>query len=101
MLVLQRKEGESIIIGNDTRVTILAVEGSRVRIAIEAPKEIPIFRKELLEAAEENKAASDHSEAVPTHLLGVVRRDVEKYEKRKQKYFNKVKPAEKLNETSK
>lgn len=84
MLVLQRKEGESIIIGNEIRVTVLAMEGSRVRLAIEAPKEIPIFRTELLVAAEENKAASNHVDMVPSHLLGVVRRDVDKYERRKQ-----------------
>jgi carbon storage regulator len=47
MLVLSRKRGEEIVIGNGTTVTVLAVEGGRVKIGITAPAEVPVRRKEL------------------------------------------------------
>lgn len=49
MLVLSRKKGEALSIGPNITVEILGVEGDRVRIGISAPKEVRIFRKELLE----------------------------------------------------
>ncbi len=70
MLVLQRKVGESILIGEETTVTILAVEGGRVRVAVEAPKSITILRSELKVAAEENLAAAQESAESPMELLG-------------------------------
>ncbi len=50
MLVLSRKKNESITIGENIRVMIIDVHGDRVRIGIEAPKDIPVHRKEILEA---------------------------------------------------
>lgn len=49
MLVLSRKKGEQLAIGSDIVIEILGVEGDRVRVGIDAPKEIRIFRKELLD----------------------------------------------------
>ena len=58
MLVLSRKTGEAITIDQDVVIEILAVEGDRVRVGIQAPREIRIFRKELLdETTEINRAA--------------------------------------------
>jgi carbon storage regulator len=51
MLVLTRKLDESIVIGEHITVTILKVHGDRVRLGIEAPKEVPIKREELVGAA--------------------------------------------------
>lgn len=48
MLVLTRKENESLMIGEDIKLTILAVKGGQVRVGIDAPKEVPIQRQELL-----------------------------------------------------
>jgi len=48
MLVLTRKENESLIIGDNIKLTILAVKGGQVRVGIEAPIEVPIHRTELL-----------------------------------------------------
>lgn len=47
MLVLSRKPGETVLIGQDVRVTVAEVRGQRVRLAIEAPRHVPIFRQEL------------------------------------------------------
>jgi carbon storage regulator len=49
MLVLRRKVGESLTIAKDITITVLAVEGDRVKIGIEAPSHIDIVRSELLE----------------------------------------------------
>lgn len=49
MLVLSRKPGECIYIGNDISVTIVRIDGRQVRVMIDAPKEIPIVREELLQ----------------------------------------------------
>ena len=61
MLILQRKTGESIRIGNDIRITVTDTSGDKVKLAIEAPKYIPIAREELVEAAKNNKEAAAFS----------------------------------------
>ncbi|MBG9544723.1 carbon storage regulator [Cytobacillus firmus] len=59
MLVLSRKKGESIKIGDDIEITIIATANDQVKIGITAPKNIEILRKELFEETQdENKAAS-------------------------------------------
>lgn len=50
MLVLSRKINETIMIGDDVRVTILSVDGDKIKIGIDAPKTTKIFREELLTA---------------------------------------------------
>ncbi len=47
MLILTRKIGETLIIKNDIIITILSIKGNQIRIGIEAPKDIPIYRKEI------------------------------------------------------
>jgi carbon storage regulator len=47
MLVLTRKSNQSIMIGDDIEVSVLSVTGEKVRIGIQAPKEIPVFRTEI------------------------------------------------------
>ncbi|GAB5046982.1 carbon storage regulator CsrA [Thermodesulfovibrio sp. TK110] len=54
MLVLTRKTGQSIRIGDNVVIKIIDVDGSQVRIGIEAPKGIPIFREELYEKLKES-----------------------------------------------
>lgn len=48
MLVLSRKVGEKIVIGNNILVTVIEVIGDRVRLGIDAPRDLPILRQELL-----------------------------------------------------
>lgn len=65
MLVLTRKTNQSIMIGDETEVTILSVSGDKVRIGIDAPREIAVFRKEVYEAIDEG-GAGNPVEAVPS-----------------------------------
>lgn len=59
MLIITRKKGESLMIGDDIEITISKIEDGSVKIGINAPKDVTILRKELYEAVEEeNKEAS-------------------------------------------
>ncbi|MNW26090.1 hypothetical protein D3C74_28510 [compost metagenome] len=54
MLVLTRKKGESIVIQNDIVLTVLAVEGDTIKIGIQAPRNVDIYRKEIFDAIQQN-----------------------------------------------
>lgn len=65
MLILSRKINEKICIGNDITLTIIEVRGDQVKIGVDAPKEVKVFREEVLQAIqEENKAASTSGENI-------------------------------------
>lgn len=72
MLILQRKAGESLFIGDEIEVSVLSVEAGRVRLAIEAPKSVSILRSELKNAAATNREAADEA-APPLSLLDALR----------------------------
>jgi carbon storage regulator len=57
MLVLTRKSNQSIMIGDDIEVSVLSVMGEKVRIGIAAPREIPVFRKEVYLEIQQDRAA--------------------------------------------
>ncbi|MDD6192966.1 MAG: carbon storage regulator CsrA [Lachnospiraceae bacterium] len=58
MLALTRKKGESLVINNNIEVTVLEIRGDQVKIGISAPKDVPIYRKEVyLQIQEETKEA--------------------------------------------
>ena len=58
MLALTRKKGESLVINNNVEITVLEIRGDQIKIGINAPKDVPIYRKEVyLQIQEENKAA--------------------------------------------
>ncbi len=63
MLILTRKQGESFFLGEDIEISITEINGDKVRIAIDAPRDIKILRKELKDASETNieAATSDTS----------------------------------------
>ena len=58
MLVLSRKCHDSIHIGSDIVVTVLAIRGNRVRLHVEAPRDVPVLRSELLERPEGDSDAA-------------------------------------------
>jgi carbon storage regulator len=62
MLVLSRKRGESIVIGNGITITVVDVKGNRVRLAFNAPAEVPIHRKEIQDRIEAGLAAVRYAE---------------------------------------
>jgi carbon storage regulator len=59
MLVLTRKGNQSIMIGDDIEVSVLAIMGEKVRIGIEAPRTVPVFRKEVYLEIQEGREAGD------------------------------------------
>lgn len=62
MLALSRKKGEAIIVNNNIEITILEVKGEQVKIGITAPKEVPVYRKEVyLQIQEANREAMEVS----------------------------------------
>lgn len=79
MLILKRKKNESILIGNDIRITILECSSGEVRLAINAPKHLSILREELSEAESLNKAATmpdaQSLQAVTAALLPYLRKE--------------------------
>ena len=57
MLELTRRKGEALVINNNIELTILDIKGDQVKVGISAPREIPVYRKEVyLQIQEENKA---------------------------------------------
>ncbi|MBW3658967.1 MAG: carbon storage regulator CsrA, partial [Actinobacteria bacterium] len=58
MLVLTRRAGESIVIGNDVTVTVLEVRGDQIRLGIDAPRDVQIHREEIyVQVQQENRGA--------------------------------------------
>lgn len=58
MLALSRKKNEALVINNNIEITVLEIKGEQVKIGISAPKEVPIYRKEVyLQIQEANKEA--------------------------------------------
>ena len=66
MLVLTRKSNQSIMIGDDIEISVLSIMGEKVRIGIQAPRDIPVFRKEVyLEIQNERDAETAGADAAP------------------------------------
>jgi carbon storage regulator len=68
MLVLTRKSNQSIMIGDDIEVSVLAIMGEKVRIGIEAPRSVPVFRKEVYLEIQQERANEDDRERVDQAL---------------------------------
>ena len=59
MLILTRRVGESLMIGDDVTITVLGVKGNQVRVGVKAPKEVAVHREEILNRIEEASAESE------------------------------------------
>ncbi|MBE5876007.1 MAG: carbon storage regulator CsrA [Lachnospiraceae bacterium] len=60
MLALSRKKGEALMINNDIEITVLEIKGEQVKIGINAPKSVPVYRKEVyIQIQEANQEASN------------------------------------------
>jgi len=55
MLILTRKVGDSVLIGNDISITILSVRGNQVKLGVEAPKEVSVHREEIYQRIKQMK----------------------------------------------
>ena len=71
MLILSRKLNEKIMIGDDIAVSIIEIRGDQVKIGVDAPRSVKVYRREVFDAImEENRAAADSSPTLPEMNLG-------------------------------
>ncbi len=68
MLVLTRKSNQSIMIGDEIEVSVLAIMGEKVRIGIEAPRSIPVFRKEVYLEIQQDQSPEEARQQVDEAL---------------------------------
>ncbi|MDR0403959.1 MAG: carbon storage regulator CsrA [Treponema sp.] len=74
MLILSRKINEKIMIGSDISISIIEIRGDQVRIGVDAPKTVKVFRQEVFDAImAENRAAAQSSPVFPELDLGIKR----------------------------
>lgn len=72
MLVLTRKPGQSVYIGDDVKITLMEIRGNQVRVGVDAPSDVRIYREEIyLQIAEENQAAIASTQEVSSDLSGM------------------------------
>ncbi|WP_461255472.1 carbon storage regulator CsrA [Treponema sp. R80B11-R83G3] len=71
MLILSRRVDEKVVIGDDIKISIIEIRGDQVRIGIDAPKKVKVFRQEVYDAIKaENKAASKSATVIPNVNFG-------------------------------
>ncbi len=68
MLVLTRKSNQSIMIGDEIEVSVLAIMGEKVRIGIEAPRSVPVFRKEVYVEIHQGQGSAEDKKKVDDAL---------------------------------
>jgi carbon storage regulator len=71
VLVLTRKSNQSIMIGDDVEISVLAIMGEKVRIGIEAPRSVPVFRREVYIEIQEDRQSGEESTDVDRALEGL------------------------------
>ena len=77
MLILSRKKNEKIMIGDDISVSIIEIRGDQVRIGVDAPKTVKVFRQEVFDAIRaENKAAAQSAPLLPSLSIDAKREPI-------------------------
>jgi carbon storage regulator len=64
MLILTRRVGETVVIGDDVTVTVLGVKGNQVRLGVNAPREVAVHREEIFERIKRERAEDVHTPQV-------------------------------------
>lgn len=72
MLVLARKKGESIMIGDQIEIVILGSEGDTIRVGIRAPKHVEVFRKEIYQQIQESNKEATSNKISPLNLSKLI-----------------------------
>lgn len=62
MLILSRRNGESFIIGDDIKITVLSQRSNQVRIGIDAPRDLPVFREEVLNRQKQTQSTTESTQ---------------------------------------
>ncbi|MCL6459840.1 MAG: carbon storage regulator CsrA [Gorillibacterium sp.] len=75
MLVLARKKGESIIIGDDIEIIVLETEGDTVRLGINAPRQVQIYRQEVYQAIKNSNKAAAESKVDISQLFALLKKE--------------------------
>ncbi|WP_373263680.1 carbon storage regulator [Hungatella hathewayi] len=78
MLILRRKKNESFIIGDNIKITILECAADGVRVAIDAPRQIPVIREELFEAEQINQTALSPKTSSVLSLSAAIMKSIKK-----------------------
>jgi carbon storage regulator len=75
LLVLARKKGESIMIGDNIELVVLSVEGELVKLGINAPKSVPIHRKEIYDSIQESNKEAIQTNVITAELHKLLKKD--------------------------
>ena len=74
MLILSRKLNEKIMIGDDISISIIEIRGDQVKLGVDAPRSVKVYRREVFDAIlSENKAAAESNPVLPAIDLGALR----------------------------
>lgn len=72
MLVLSRKKNESIVINNEITIVVVEIRGDKVRLGIEAPKEVPVHRKEVSDAIQRENSKLEIANTIIDDEMGII-----------------------------
>jgi len=70
MLILTRRVGETVVIGDEVTVTVLGVKGNQVRLGVNAPREVAVHREEIFERIKRERAESEESDVPQVATAG-------------------------------